>query len=54
MRTAERRKVNVLDMKCLRSLVGVLRMDSVSNLALWLGGCRIQPTFVFVHVVRGD
>ena len=25
--SAERRKVNVLDMKCLRSLVGVSRMD---------------------------
>ena len=28
MRSAERRKVNVLEMKCLRSLVGVSRMDS--------------------------
>ena len=28
MRRAERRKVNVLEMKCLRSLVGVSRMDS--------------------------
>ena len=28
MRSAERRKVNVLDMKCLRSLIGVSRMDS--------------------------
>ena len=27
MRSAERRKVNVLEMKCLRSLVGVSRMD---------------------------
>ena len=26
MRSAERRKVNVLEMKCLRSLVGVLGM----------------------------
>ena len=26
-----RRKVNVLEMKCLRSLVGVLRMDRVRN-----------------------
>ena len=26
MRSAERRKVNVLEMKCLRSLVGVSRM----------------------------
>ena len=31
MRSAERRKVNVLEMKCLRSLVGVPRMDTVSN-----------------------
>ena len=28
MRSAERRKVNVLEMKCLRSLVGVSRMNS--------------------------
>ena len=31
MRSAGRRKVNVLDMKCLRSLVGVSRMDRVRN-----------------------
>ena len=31
MRSAEIRKVNVLEMKCLRSLVGVLRMDRVRN-----------------------
>ena len=31
MRNAERRKVNVLEIKCLRSLVGVLRMDRVRN-----------------------
>ena len=31
MRSADRRKVNVLEMKCLRSLVGVLRMDRVRN-----------------------
>ena len=31
MRNAERRKLNVLEMKCLRSLVGVLRMDRVRN-----------------------
>ena len=34
MRSAERRKVNVLEMKCLRSLVGVLRMDRVKNEAV--------------------
>ena len=31
MRSPERRKVNVLEMKCLRSLVGVSRMDRVWN-----------------------
>ena len=31
MRSAERRKVNVLEMKCLRSLVGVSRTDRVRN-----------------------
>ena len=32
MRSAERRKVNVLEMKCLRSfLVGVSRMERVRN-----------------------
>ena len=31
MRSAMRRKVNVLEMKCLRSLVGVSRMDRVGN-----------------------
>ena len=31
MRSAERTKVNVLAMKCLRSLVGVSRMDRVRN-----------------------
>ena len=31
MRSAERRKVNVLEMKCLRNLVGVSRMDRVTN-----------------------
>ena len=31
MRSAERRKVNVLEMKCLRSLVGVSQRDRVRN-----------------------
>ena len=31
MRSAERRKVNVLEMKCLRSLVGVSQLDRVKN-----------------------
>ena len=31
MRSAEKKKVNVLEMKCLRSLVGVPRLDRVKN-----------------------
>ena len=31
MRSPDRRNVNVLEMKCLRSLVGVSRMDRVRN-----------------------
>ena len=31
MRSAEKRTVNILEMKCLRSLVGVSRMDRVRN-----------------------
>ena len=31
MSSAERKKVNILEMKCLRSLVGVSRMDRVRN-----------------------
>ena len=31
MKSAERRKENVLEMKCLRSLVGVSRLDRVRN-----------------------
>ena len=31
MRNAERRKVNALEMTCLRSLVGMSRMDRVRN-----------------------
>ena len=31
MRSTERREVNVLEMKCLRSLAGVSRMDRVRN-----------------------
>ena len=31
IRSAEKRKVNVHEMKCLRSLVGVTRMDRVGN-----------------------
>ena len=31
MRSAERRKLHVLELNCLRSLVGVSRMDRVRN-----------------------
>ena len=31
MRSAERRKLNVLEMKCLRTMVGVSRKDRVRN-----------------------
>ena len=31
LRSAETRKVNILEMKCLRSLVGASRMDRVGN-----------------------
>ena len=31
MRSVERRKVNVLEMKCVRNVVGVIRMDRVRN-----------------------
>ena len=31
MRSAKRREVDVLEMKCLRCLVGVSRMDRVRN-----------------------
>ena len=31
MSSAEKRKVNVLEMECLRSLIGVSRMDRVRN-----------------------
>ena len=31
MRSAEKRKVNVLEMKCLRSFVGVSQMDKIEE-----------------------
>ena len=34
MRSAERRKVNVLETKCLRSLIGMSRIDRVRNEAV--------------------
>ena len=45
MRTAERRKVNVLEMKCLRSLVGASRMDRVWNEEVrWRAGIERELT----------
>ena len=37
MRSAERRKVNVHEMKCLSSLVGVSRMERVRNEEVHIG-----------------
>ena len=37
MRSAERSKVNVLEMKCLRSLVGVSRMDIELGMNRYVG-----------------
>ena len=37
MRSSERRKVNVLEMKCFRSLVGVSRMNRVTNEEVRMG-----------------
>ena len=42
MRSAERRKVNVLEMKCLRSLVGVSRMERVRNDEVRTTGIEIE------------
>ena len=43
MRSAERRKVDVLEMKCLRSLVGVLQIDRVRNEeAHWRAGIEME------------
>ena len=43
MRSAERRKVNVLEMKCLRSLVGLLQLGRVRNEEVrWRAGIEIE------------
>ena len=39
MRSAERRKVNVVEIKCLRSLVGVSRMERVRKEGVHMRGC---------------
>ena len=63
MRSDERRKVNVLEMQCLRSLVGVSRMDRVRNeevhmragIELELAGIADQRVLRwFGHVERRD
>ena len=63
MSSAERRKVNVLEMKCLRSLVGLSRMNRVRNEeARWGAGIeselanRTDRTVLrwFGHVERMD
>ena len=48
MRSAERRKVNVLEMKCLRSLIGVSRMDRVRNEVV----LQWASVPIFVHAVQ--
>ena len=43
MRSAERRKVNVLEMNFLRCLVGISRMDRVGNEKVrWRAGARFS------------
>ena len=49
MRSAKRRKVNVLEMKCLRSLVGVSQMDRVRNEPLWNFSSRNRVTPVSIR-----
>ena len=60
MRSAERRKVNVLEIKCLRSSVGLSRMDHAWNEVCRRAGIetklasRVDPGLLrwFEHVVR--
>ena len=62
MRSAERRKVNVLEMKCLKNLVGVSRMDRVRNeevrrragIQMELASRADQRLRLFGHVERMD
>ena len=62
MRRAERRKVSVLEMKCLRSLVGVSLMDRVRNeevrrraeIEMELASRADQSRFHIWHVERMD
>ena len=50
MRSAKRRKVNVLEMKCVRSLVGVSQMDRVRNEEMHM---RAESSIEIV-LARGD
>ena len=64
MRSAERSKVNVLEMKCLRSLVGVSQMDRVGNEEVRIGELEYKGSIAsradqrvlrwFGHVERMD
>ena len=48
MRSAERRKVNVLAMKCLRNLVGVSRMDRVRSVGELVWASRADQSIEMV------
>ena len=54
MRSAERRKINVLEMKCLRSLVGVSRMERVRNEEVLANRAVQRVLRWFGHVERMD
>ena len=56
MRSAERTKVNVLEMKCLSSLVVVSRMDGVRNEEVRRRRCVADQRVLrwFGHVERMD
>ena len=42
MRSAERRKLNILEMKCMRNLVGVSRMGRVRNEEVHIGELELM------------
>ena len=54
MKSAERRKVNVLEIKCLKSLVGVSRMDRVrkEEVHRWAGIERVLASWADQRVLR--
>ena len=49
MRSAQRRNVNVIEIKCLRSVIGVSRMDRV-----WNGGVRSTAEIEKELAIRAD